>query len=294
MSLTYQQYVKKHYNREISPQQNFKEIAVLWNKQKQTPDGSPIGSNKRGKGLIDKVKGLVKTVKDKLFFPPNKLSGNSQKVFNKVKDYTVERLMVNRTPINSIVDKAINALSLGTYNKKKAELGYDKMFHLSLVLYTNRGRVSIQKNERIDVSEGGSGAGESVDISYDRADTVGSFFGKALNKMGDHRFFQYSAFTNNCQDFVAGLLQANNVLSPEAKNFIKQDAETILKSMPSYIGKIAQGATDLAGKISQVVSGQGREQVRAKLFPRKGKESKRTTRKRGGMKKLVEIIPPFY
>ena len=272
MSLTYQQYVKKHYNRSITPQQNFKEIAVLWNKEKQA-------SNKQGKGLIDKVKGLVKTVKNKLFFPPNKLSGTSQKVFNKVKDYTVERLMVNRIPINSVVDKAINALSLGTYNKKKAELGYDKMFHLSLVLYTNRGRVSIQKNERIDVSEGGSGTGESIDVAYDRADTVGSFFGKALHKMGQHRFFQYNAFENNCQDFVAGLLQANNVLSPEAKRFVKQDAETILKAMPSYMSRIAQGATDLAGKISQLVSGQGR---------------KRGTRKRGGMKKLIEIIPPFY
>jgi hypothetical protein len=294
MSLTYQQYVKKHYNRSITPQQNFKEIAVLWNKEKTT-------TNKRGKGLIDKVKGLVKTglrlgaiVKDKLFFPPNKLSGNSQKVFNKVKDYTVERLMVNRTPINSVVDKAINALSLGTYNKKKAELGYDKMFHLSLVLYTNKGRVSIQKNERIDVSEGGSGGGESIDISYDRMDTIGSFFGKALHKMGHHRFFQYNAFENNCQDFVAGLLQANNVLSPEAKRFVKQDAETILKAMPSYVSKMAQGATDLAGKISQIVSGQGRVPREGRAPVRKGKESKRTTRKRGGMKKLVEIIPPFY
>lgn len=200
---------------------------------------------------------LPDSVKKFLFFPPNKLSGTSQKVFDKVKGYTVTKLMVNRVPIHPAISKALDILSLGTFSKKMKELNYDQMFHLSLVLYTNNGKISIQKNERVDISFGGSGGGESIDIPYDRADTVGSFFAKALNQMGDHKFFQYSPFSNNCQAFVAGLLKANGALSEEAKKFVLQPADEILKAMPRYVGRIAQFLTDSAGKFSQIFTGQG-------------------------------------
>lgn len=214
--------------------------------------GGSKTKRKVGKGIID-------SIKNTLFFPPNKLPGNAQKAYDRFKGATVKGIMINRTPINGMVDKFINLVSLGGFNKAKKQLGYDSMFHLSMVLTTNQGKIGVEKNERINIQAGGTGGGQSIDIQYDTGDTFGSFLEKARRKMGDHRFFQYNAFANNCQDFILGLLSANGVLSPEAREFIKQDAEALIKRMPSYVGRIAQAATDLGGKVSQILTGQGRK-----------------------------------
>lgn len=223
------------------------------------------GKKQQGDGFISNAINKIKQkAKEGWFFPANKLPGNSQSVFNKYQNATIEKIMVNRAPVNSGVEKGLNFLSLGTYEKAKKSLGYDKMFHLSMVLFTNKGRIAVQKNERISIATGGSGGGESIDIAYPRRDTVGDFLGKAQKAMGDHHFFQYNAFENNCQDFIIGCLKANGVLSESARKFIKQDAETLLKKMPGYISKIAQAATDLAGKASEIVTGQGKKRRKRK------------------------------
>lgn len=206
---------------------------------------------KKGKGLIDKVK-------QALFFPPNKLPGNSQSVFNRFNDAAITKIMVNRTPVVSAIDRVLNVISLGKYGDAKKDLNYDKMFHLSMVLYTTKGVIGVEKLERINIQVGGTGAGESIDIAYPTRDTLASFMEKARRKMGDHRFFQYNAFENNCQDFI---IEANRVLSSEARSFIKQDALTLMNKMPRYVSKIAQLATDTAGKLRQIFTGQGRKKA---------------------------------
>lgn len=215
----------------------------------------------KGTGVIDSIKRGIAKVKDALFFPPNKLPGDAQKAFDRLKDATITKIMVNRAPINSGVDKALNMISLGKYDKAKKELGYDKMFHLSMVLYTNKGKIAVQKLERISIRPGGSGGGESIDLPYTTGDTLASFMEKARRKMGDHAFFQYNAFENNCQDFILGCLQANGALSAAARTFIKQDADALIKKLPGYVGRIAQAATDLGGKVRQALTGQGRRRV---------------------------------
>ncbi len=214
---------------------------------------------KSGKGLIGNLKKAVKYSKERIFFPADKLPGSAQKAYDKLKGATVKSIMVNRKPVSGIVEKMLNFMSIGTYEKEKKKLGYDKMFHLSMVLTTNQGRIAVEKNERINIAAGGTGGGESIEIAYDRGDTFASFLEKARWKMGDHKFFQYNAFENNCQDFIIGLLSANGVLSAEAKKFVKQDAESLLKAMPGFVGRVAQAATDVAGKISERITGQGRK-----------------------------------
>ena len=212
----------------------------------------------KGSGILDKLKAAVSAVKSKLFFPPDRLPAGAERVFNKNRDAVIQKIMVNRTPINSMVNKALNLLSLGKFGQAKKDMGYDSMFHLSMVLYTNKGKFTVEKNERINIASGGSGGGESIDIAFS-GKTFDEFLNKGREKMGDHAFFQYNAFTNNCQDFVAGILQANGALSAASRTFIKQDAETLLKKMPGYLGRVAQAATDLGGKVSQALTGQGRK-----------------------------------
>jgi len=46
-------------------------------------------------------------------------------------------------------------------------------------------------------------------------------------------------------------LRSNGALTPEAQNFIIQDAQTVIKQLPFYVSKIAQFATDTAGRVRQ-------------------------------------------
>lgn len=220
----------------------------------------------QGAGFLDVVKSIAKnvkqglvTAKNRIFFPANKLSAPSQRVFNENKDAIITSITINRVPINSMVNKAINFLSLGAFDRVKRELGYDDMFHLSAILRTNKGDILIEKNERIKISRSLPSTGEQVQVSGTNK-SFEEFLEKGRKAMGDHYFFQYNAFENNCQDFLIGLLRANGILTSEASTFIKQDAVALMKKMPSYLSRIAQGATDAAGRLGQAV-GLGRRKI---------------------------------
>jgi hypothetical protein len=81
--------------------------------------------------------------------------------------------------------------------------------------------------------------------------TLGEFYDKTLKAVGDHQFFTYNAFQQNCQAFIADLLRSNGALTPEAQTFVMQDAQTVIKQLPFYVSKIAQFATDTAGRVRQ-------------------------------------------
>lgn len=230
---------------------------------KKAKTSKQIGGNilkRHVESSIAVIKDLVSSAKKALFFPPNKLPGGSQKTLNAHAQDIIQSITVRREPINSVVNKALNVLTFGAFKKAMKDLAYDKMFHLSMVIKTNKTHLTLEKNERINLSttiKRNAGT-EQVDVPWSKSDvSLDQFLENARKSMGDHRFFQYNAFQNNCQDFLWGILKANGAASPDVVKFIKQDAEKLVSKMPSYIKKIAQFATDTAGKITQVMSGQG-------------------------------------
>lgn len=211
---------------------------------------------RKGKGL----KEVLTKVKQKLFFPANKLPGDSQKVFNRFRDRMVVGFTVGRKPIFSSIEKAANIITLGGWERAKKELAYDKMFHLFLIVHTRGGSIKVEKNERINITTSASTAGaETVEVPYEGKFTLELVLDKAKKAMGEHHFFQYNAFENNCQDFVLGILRANDSAPADVVSFVKQDAKALLQKLPSFVSKLAQAGTDLAGKASEVMTGQGKK-----------------------------------
>lgn len=206
-----------------------------------------------GRGVVSDT---IQKIKE-WFFAPKQLNGTSQKVYDEVKDWSITKLMVNRVPVNPWVEKLINVISLGKYKQAKKDLAYDKMFHLSLVMYTDKGTVSIEKNERVNLQKGGTGSGESIDIPFSGVN-IDTFLANAEKAMGKTDFYTYDAWRRNCQDFVLRLLESNNALTSEARDFIKQDALAILARMPPYVSKITRGLTDFGAKLNQLITGRGK------------------------------------
>jgi len=218
-----------------------------------------------GRGIIQSIKNAANKAIDKiksvLFFPPNKLPGNSQKVFNQYAGKQVTKIYILRKPIQGILSTIANWITAGKYQDKIEELGYTDAFHLySIFEFSDNTYLQIEKNARITItpSKAPPANVEQVVIPVRPAATLDQLFESTRKAIGDHEFFQYSADKNNCQKFLNDILSANGLSTAAATKFIMQDAKAIFGTLSSTQQALAQGATDLGGKIEQVIQGQGR------------------------------------
>lgn len=169
----------------------------------------------------------------------------------------IKSLRLVRSPISGFAKKALDLLSLGKFDKALEKAGYDRAFHLALEI---NGEYTLDKREVITLVAGrpyGSAQSQVLDIPVSKPITFQQLFDNGRSKMGDHLFTSYNAKTNNCQDFLIGILDGSGLLTTDARDFIKQDAKEIFKSLPTYMDKVAKAVTDVAARVEEVVDGQG-------------------------------------
>jgi len=223
------------------------------------------------KGIVNRISGVSRGIR----------TGYSPKVrdiLNKYGDYTITNIYIRRKPIVNMIDRFLNLISFGKLDKAKAELGYDKLFHLSMVLLMRPSNtvsgsgenvyVLVEKNEVINMdmlSYKQVISQPHLQFGIPAGTSFRDLIERAQHMTGD-AFFKYDAFTNNCQMFIAGILQASGLLNEKFKLFILQDTESILKRLPSYIQPFARGATDIAGLANVAIEGQGKTHMSAKQF----------------------------
>jgi hypothetical protein len=215
-----------------------------------------------GRGVIQAIRDaagrLVDRVKSALFFPPNKLPGGSQRLYNGWADRQINRIVIGREPVQGIIQKVINWISGGDYKRKLDELGYDTAYHLYMVLcFTDGSYLQLEKNARVTLSKSSGPPAGGITIDVKPPVTLGALFSVTLKAIGDHEFFQYSADKNNCQKFLNDVLRANGLSTAASTKFIMQDAKALIGTLSETQQALAQAATDLGGKLEQVTSGQG-------------------------------------
>jgi hypothetical protein len=166
---------------------------------------------------------------------------------------TILKLEVCRTPILSMFEKIINALSFGVTRKKMEERNYDRLFHLYVILYLDNGSTyRIEKNQRLKVVKTptkGKGT-ECREVKYGKK-MLGAFM-TAPEKVNMKNLYRYDAFKENCQNYVRRLLNANGI--NQFDNFINQKVSDLA---PTIVQKIARGFTDIAGVIDYFKQGGG-------------------------------------
>lgn len=171
-------------------------------------------------------------------------------------------MYVRREPIKSFINTALQYITDGKWDKAKKDANYDNMFHLSLVADVKVGTevkaVLIEKNEVINMTTSFS---SNPDISIFRLATPNpmrliELMDRTKERMGE-RFFLYDAFENNCQNFVLNLVESAGVMTPEARAFIYQPVDVLLKSLPSYTPFVARAVTDLGALANRIFYGEG-------------------------------------
>lgn len=200
------------------------------------------------------------------FFPENKLTGSSVEVLNRYGDFKVVGIYPRRKPVIPAIEKFINLISLGKYERNKAAANYDKMFHLGVILMLDNMRgILVEKNEKIFITDDFDNIDdEMIEVKYNGGATLKQFLENARLMVGDFTFFQYNSFSNNCQAFVNNLLIANKCMTREAGEWIKQDVGKILKGLPPWVTKISQFVTDTYAKVRQFFGAGKRTYVKRK------------------------------
>lgn len=194
-----------------------------------------------------------------LVFGRNKLPPEERAFMEANGDAVINSITVWRKPINQVpVDKILNAISFGGFNRLMKEYAYDRLFHLYMICNTNKGRIIVEKNDVINIEKSSESGGESISIPMTNEITLNELISKTARQMGS-RFTPYNAFLNNCQVFISSILKANGLSTAENDRFILQKVDELIDKLPfaDKIKKVVNIATDLGEKVDILKQGVG-------------------------------------
>lgn len=163
----------------------------------------------------------------------------------------INKIEIKRQPIERAVNTLLNIITLGQWEKAKAQANYDKLFHLSMLIHLDNGKVLIlEKNQNINLQEYQPAIygpqTETRNVILNRRLTLFSLMDNTLKRVGKERFFKYDAFRLNCQVFITDVLLSNGMLNEDLKKFILQPVDILLQKLPNYTSKLSRMATNVA------------------------------------------------
>lgn len=163
-------------------------------------------------------------------------------------DEKIRKLRVVRAPIADVISKFLNIISLGLFKKLQDKLGYDKLYHLSLVINDD---TRVEKNEQIKIDKYTNRTNEEfLDIPLQgKSLTIKELFENGAKQMGEN-FVPYDPLRNNCQDFVISVLRGSKLSSPGIEAFIKQPVSELVDNLPGYVKTTANAITTLGGLLT--------------------------------------------
>lgn len=203
----------------------------------------------------NQVVGSVGDVFSKIVTGSTDFSPSVRKILDAEGNNLIQSIVVGRTPVNSAITMALNAVSQGQFQKNQDALNYDKLFHLfSEITLADGSQVRVEKNEVITMT-----MGFRQDPDTERQDVITKavsfrdLLGNARSKM-KQKFFAYDSANNNCQDFIMALIQASGLGSQENFEFIKQNTKQLFEKIPRTRA-LAKQITNLGQRINIARSG---------------------------------------
>jgi hypothetical protein len=169
---------------------------------------------------------------------------NVKDILNRRGDAIVNSIKIGRTPVQSAIQGILKTLST---------VPYDDLFHLFMVFNTSKGEILLEKNARINASTTIPKSEDWYDLNDVPNITFNDYVQNAKKAMGS-KFFPYHPNTNNCQDFIKGVLEANGIRDQNVYNFVKQDTSMIFKDK-GWLSGLAKQVTDLGGYADVVMQG---------------------------------------
>lgn len=230
------------------------------------------GERIKAGSILDVIKNPIKTLKQ-VVYGIDDFNYMSKETLEKYGNNKIIGINIARTPLSKLINGALDNLSLGRFNELTKQEGYDKLYHLSLILKLDDDtEIIYEKNETVDIQPLNKSKSLNNTTQYLTIENVykslNDFVNDAINFIGRKEYFIYRGFSLNCQHFILNSLRANNVyLSKETEDFIYQDfsniRENLNNSQFSYLEKVMNTVTDLGQKTS-LIMGKGLTQNMSK------------------------------
>lgn len=173
-----------------------------------------------------------------------------QNIINRIGNENINKITVHRTPLSKVLKFLLNITSMGQFEKKMENSPYDTLYHLFMVISTNRGNYVIEKNEVIQIykfSKLGKGT-ESLDVPITSGLTLNDLLENTEKAMAD-KFFTYKGQDNNCQYFINSILVSNKLNTDPLESFILQDVRGLFQNNDKF-RKFVNTTTDVGAVAS--------------------------------------------
>ena len=160
----------------------------------------------------------------------------------------ITEFIISRTVLNPMLTGAIGIIS-PSFRRKTENT---KLYHLQVLFRTNRTSQNIEKTERITIGRYNRRQGsENMLVSVPQGLTLNAMLERTHLLMGG-KFLSYSAYNNNCQDFILAMLQSNNLSTPVNTLFVKQATQSLFTPQ---LRKVSNTITDIAGATNIIRQG---------------------------------------
>jgi hypothetical protein len=163
-------------------------------------------------------------------------------------DEQIIQFIISRNVISPLITGTLNVLSP---NFKRKNNG-NPLYHLKVLIKTEKMSLSLEKNERITISRYQMNKGaENVNVSIPSGLTLNILLSNAKLFMGG-KFLSYSAYDNNCGDLVLAILKSNNLSTYQNISFTEQTTKNLFTPQ---LRKITNTVSDIAGKFDIIRQG---------------------------------------
>jgi hypothetical protein len=184
-----------------------------------------------------------------------------QNLLKRVGNETIVEIKVARVPLSKILSFFLNLTSLGEFKKRLSETPYDKLYHLFMIVKTEKGNYIVEKNEVIIIKKFNGKLTKQTEVlqtNMREGLTLNNILEKTKNNMGD-KFFTYKGQDNNCQFFINSILKSNGLNTDELEKFVLQDTKHLFDNNPRF-RKIVNSITDI-GAVATTTIDEVKEEI---------------------------------
>jgi hypothetical protein len=201
-------------------------------------------------GIYDNGRKMYNVASDILFKPapegPKVIPTAVRRFLNEHGNEEITSVRIGRTPISSALNKMLNLVSMGGFDRGKQAQNVEEFFHLFLIINE---KYLIEKNQLLKIANyKPNDKEESVYVASPNV-TIRQLLENGAGADPTSYYGKYEAFGNNCQDFVLRTLAANGMSSPEIIDFVKQPLDKLLPEIGQSTEKTSNFLTDLGAQL---------------------------------------------
>lgn len=188
------------------------------------------------------------------------LNPKQDKEYFYLKENKIIDIKICRKPITKVIFNLLNVLSFNQFKENFKNSNYDNLFHLSLYITFDLGyKYILEKNARVNFNFNMNYLNDNnieiINVNLNGMEIkLKNLFENTINKIGKENFFIYRSHSWNCQNFIYNILNCNNLMNQNYKDFILQDTEKLFLKL-GYLKILSDKLTGLAANLDIVYQG---------------------------------------